>query len=247
MSETPRLVQVKNISFKSGKVSILENITFNIKYGSFVAVIGPNGAGKSTLIKIMLGLLKQTEGEVLYEGLTPEFVNRNRHLLGYVPQNFSLDRTLPITLDEFFRFTCKIKKDAEFDATLKMLNLFHLKNNMMGNLSGGEIQRALIAYNLIHNHEIIFLDEPTSAIDIEGETLIYSLLKDINERLGKTVIIISHDIDTVLKNVDTVICLNKTLHCIGCPHEIVSGGLINELFESKRGFYKHGSCNHDHK
>ncbi len=244
MQDKTKKIQVQNISYKSGGVSILEDITFDMNYGSFASIIGPNGAGKSTLIKIMLGLLKQTSGEIFYEGRTPSTVNRKHHLLGYVPQYFQFDRTLPITLEEFFRFTCHISDDNHFNDILNTLNILKLKNHLLGKLSGGELQRTLIAYNLLHNHQIIFLDEPTSAIDMEGENLIYSILKEVNEKYNKTIIIVSHDIETILDNVDTIICLNKTLHCIGGPEALVSNGAIASLFEKKKSLYVHKGCKH---
>jgi len=245
MKSTIKTIEVKDLSFKAGEVSVLENISFSLNYGTITAIIGPNGAGKSTLVKIMLGLLNPTGGGVYYDGVTPGRVSGEMNLLGYVPQNFTFDRTFPMTVEEFFRLTCKMPDGGRFDEALSSLGLVKLKNRVMGALSGGEIQRLLIAYNLIHGHEIIFLDEPTSAIDIEGESMVYSIIRDLKEKFKKTVIIISHDIETVLKNVDTVICLNKTLHCIGCPHEIVTDTMIKQLFDGAKGLYRHGGCRHD--
>lgn len=245
MKSTSKTIEVRNLSFRAGEVSVLESIDFSLAYGTITAVIGPNGAGKSTLARIMLGLLKPTGGGVYYDGVPPERVPPEANLLGYVPQNFSFDRTLPMTVEEFFRLTCDARPGGRLDEALAALGLTGLKKRLMGALSGGEIQRVLIAYNLLHGHEIIFLDEPTSAIDIEGEHMVYSIIRDLKEKFKKTVIIISHDIETVLKNVDTVICLNRTLHCIGCPHEIVTDAMIKQLFNGTRGLYRHGGCRHD--
>jgi len=237
-------ILVKNVSYNAGGVEILKDISFELQNGSFTAIVGPNGAGKSTLIKIMLGLLRPTCGNVLYDGVSVDIVNSKRQWLGYVAQNFAFDRSLPMTLDEFFTLSCDISDNVKYNRSLEALNIAHLKNRMMGGFSGGEIQRVMIAYNLFCGRRAIFLDEPTSAIDIEGESLIYSNLREINAKYETNIIIISHDIDTVLKNVDTVICLNKTLHCIGGACEILEGGKIQEFFDGHRGLYRHGGCKH---
>jgi len=242
-------IEVKNVSFNAGGIEILKNINFSLKPSSFTAIIGPNGAGKSTLIKIMLGLLDtgKNTGKVLYDGIEVSEVNKKFGWLGYVPQNYTFDRSIPITLDEFFKITCPVKNDEKYDTVLNSLNLYKLKKYIMGGLSGGEIQRAMIAYNLFHDKRVLFLDEPTSAIDIEGETLVYSILNNLNKTYKKNIIIISHDIETVLKNVDTVICLNKTIHCIGGACDILKGDMIQNFFESHRGLYKHHErCRHYH-
>jgi len=241
-------IEVKGVSCKIGEVEILKDINFKLESGSFSAIVGPNGAGKSTLIKIMLGLLKPDgqKGEVLYDGVGVGEVNKNRRWLGYVPQNYSFDRSVPITLDEFFKITCPVKDGDGYDRTLESLNLLKLKKHTMGGLSGGEIQRSLIAYNLFHDKRVLFLDEPTSAIDMEGESLVYSILHNLNKSRGINIIIISHDIDAVLKNVDTVICLNKTIHCMGGACEILEGNLLQKFFEGHRGLYQHGGCHHHH-
>jgi len=242
-------IEVKDVSCKIGEIEILKDINFSLEPGSFSAIIGPNGAGKSTLIKIMLGLLKSdcATGKILYDGIEVDEVNKSRHWLGYVPQNYSFDRSVPITVDEFFKITCAVKDGDKYDEILNSLNLLKLKKHIMGGLSGGEIQRALIAYNLFHRKKVLFLDEPTSAIDIEGEALVYSILNNLNKVSKINIIIISHDIDAVLKNVDTVICLNKTIHCVGGSCDILDGNMIQQFFNGHRGLYKHhGGCRHRH-
>lgn len=241
-------IEVRKVSCRIGEVDILRDINFSLESGSFTAIVGPNGAGKSTLIKIMLGLLKPDgrDAGVLYGGVPVEEVNASRHWLGYVPQNYSFDRSVPVTLDEFFRITCPKADGDGYDEILGSLDLLKLKKHSMGGLSGGEIQRALIAYNLFHDKKVLFLDEPTSAIDIEGESLVYSILHALNKQRKMNIIIISHDVDAVLKNVDTVICLNKTIHCIGGACEILEGDMLRNFFEGHRGLYVHGGCHHLH-
>ncbi len=239
-------INVSGVSCRIGEVEILKDINFRLESGSFTAIVGPNGAGKSTLVKIMLGLLKPdgTAAKILYDGVEVAEVNKNRHWLGYVPQNYAFDRSVPITLDEFFKITCRVEEGDKYNSVLESLKLFKLKKHIMGGLSGGEIQRALIAYNLFHDKRVLFLDEPTSAIDIEGETLVYSILNNLNKERKINIIIISHDIDAVLKNVDTVVCLNKTIHCMGGACEILEGSMIQKFFEGHRGLYQHGGCHH---
>ena len=199
------MITLKNVTFKYKNEIILDNINLEINENDYIAIIGPNGGGKTTLIKLILGLLKPTSGEIIL----------NTKKIGYVPQytNFSLD--IPITILDVvlqgrlskykFFYTKEDKEIAK--QKLKLVNMLEYKDKKISNLSGGERQRVLIARALASNPDVLILDEPTSAIDIKGQKEIYKILKE----LKMTKIIISHDINILLEGVNKVAFVSKTL------------------------------------
>ena len=199
------MITLKNVTFKYKNEIILDNINLEIEKNDYIAIIGPNGGGKTTLIKLILGLLKPTSGEIIL----------NTKKIGYVPQytNFSLD--IPITIFDVvlqgrlskykFFYTKEDKEIAK--QKLKLVNMLEYKDKKISNLSGGERQRVLIARALASNPDVLILDEPTSAIDIKGQKEIYKILKE----LKMTKIIISHDINILLEGVNKVAFVSKTL------------------------------------
>ena len=205
-----KAVEVKNLYFKYEKEWVLENINFDLNDKEFLAIIGPNGGGKTTLLKLLLGFLSPTKGEIKIYGKNPK---ENRILIGYVPQhtNFSLD--LPITVFDIVMqgrlkkgkfFYNKLDKEKAKEI-LKNLKIEKLKNKKIKDLSGGERQKVLIARALVSEPKIIIMDEPTSAIDIKGQKEILDLI----ENLKITRIVVSHDIKILLRNVDKIAYINK--------------------------------------
>jgi len=199
------MITIKNLTFKYGNEIILDNINLEIKKGDYIALIGPNGGGKTTLIKLILGLLKPTSGEIILK----------TKKIGYVPQytNFSLDipiRVIDVILQgrlSKFKFFYNKKDRKIAQEKLKLVNMEKFANKKISDLSGGQRQRVLIARALVSEPEILILDEPTSAIDIKGQKEIYKILKE----LDITKIIISHDINILLEGVNKVAFISKTL------------------------------------
>ena len=199
------ILKIKNLSFKYRNELILDSVNLEIDRGDYLVLIGPNGGGKTTLIKLILGVLKPTKGEI----------QLNCKRVGYVPQytNFSLDipiRVIDVVLQgrlsKFKFFYNKIDKQIAFDK-LKLVGMEQFLNKKVSDLSGGERQRILIARALVSEPDILILDEPTSAIDIKGQKEIYKILKN----LEITKIIISHDINILLEGVNKVAFVSKTL------------------------------------
>ena len=205
-----KAVEVKNLYFKYEKEWVLENINFSLEDKKFMAIIGPNGGGKTTLLKLLLGFLTPTKGEIkIYEKHPKE----NREIIGYVPQhtNFSLD--LPITVFDII-LQGRLKKGKFFynnldkekaKEVLQTLNIFSLKNKKIKDLSGGERQKVLIARALVSEPKILIMDEPTSAIDPKGQKEILDLI----ESFDVTRIVVSHDIKILLRNVDKIAYIHK--------------------------------------
>ena len=203
-------VEVKHLYFKYENEWVLEDISFTLKDKEFLAIIGPNGGGKTTLLKILLGFLKPSKGEVLIYSKPPK---KAREIIGYVPQhtNFSLD--IPITVfDIVLQGRLKKKKffyskedKSKAEEIMDKLGILEFKNRKIKDLSGGQRQKVLIARALVSEPKIILMDEPTSAIDPTGQKEILDLI----ETLDMTRIVVSHDIKILLRNVDKIAFIHK--------------------------------------
>jgi len=205
-------IRVENVSFKYKNDLVLENAHFHIEKGSFTCFVGPNGGGKSTLAKLILGLLKPTEGYITIFGETPV---KARGSVGYVPQYSNFDLDFPINVMDVvlmgvltagMLFYKPKHRKAALEA-LKSVELEGFENRHFSELSGGQRQRVLIARAIISNPKVLILDEPTSNIDTATENRLYELLFKLNKT--KTIILISHDLTFVSDNVKKVICVNK--------------------------------------
>lgn len=234
-------LEVKNLSAKYNENNALKGVSFSVDEGDSLAVIGPNGAGKTTLLKSLLGSMDY-EGEIIWH---------KKPRIGYVPQRFDFDRTIPLTVKEFFLLS-RSDKDfwfpsqqalSEIGQALNHVNAYKLIDRRIGELSSGEFQRVLIAHAIFGNPNILFFDEPTTGIDIEGEITIYSLLKHLAKELSLTLVLISHDLNIVFEYANKVVCLNKKMLCVGSPAHILTPEHLAELYGGTVGFYKH---DHEH-
>ena len=227
------VVEFNNVSFAYDQTMALENINFSIMEEEFFGLIGPNAGGKSTLLKIMLGMLQPDQGQVEVFVKPPTEV---RSLIGYVPQFPSYRRDFPICVEDVVLMgrlgvSSGIGSYSQQDrdrtqSAIQALELEGIAKNQVSTLSGGQIQRMLIARALASDPKILILDEPTANIDIKAEEDIFALLKKYNERM--TIIVVSHDIGFISGYVNRVGCLNRTLVC----HDTgdISGKTIEELY-----------------
>lgn len=228
-----KVIEIKNVYYRYREPLVLEDITLDIMAGEFIGVVGPNGSGKSTLLKLMLGLLKPVKGTVKVKGKSPA---KGRSAIGYVPQYANFEKNFPITvLDTVLlgrvtrrsSFVGYSDKDIQMaERVLRETEVQELKDRIINTLSGGQLQRVLIARALISSPDILMLDEPTSNVDSRMEEDIFDLLKKLNKK--STIIVVSHDIGFISEYVTRVACLNRTLIC----HETaaISGKTIEELY-----------------
>ena len=227
------VIRCKELSFSYGQAQVLERINLDIYEDEFFGLIGPNAGGKSTLLRLMLGILSPHEGGVSILGRPPGEV---RSLIGYVPQFPTFRRDFPITLGDVVVMGrlgvssmvggySKSDRESANNAMLA-LELEDIRDRQVSSLSGGQVQRMLIARALASEPEILILDEPTANIDIKIEEDIFALLKKYKEHM--TIIVVSHDIGFISSYVDRVGCLNRTLVC----HETgeITGRTIEELY-----------------
>ncbi len=226
-------VEINNVSVNYNGVSILENISANIPGGSLTAVLGPNGGGKTTLLKCLLNSIKYS-GKIVYKSLKQEKIK-----IGYVPQKVETDRNIPVTVLEYlvsgfqtlpvvFGVFSKHKKEAE--EALNMTGGLKLINKQLGKLSGGEMQRVLLALALMQKPNMLVLDEPSSGIDMSGEALFCGLISSLKKRLDITVIMVTHDIEVARAHSDNILLLKKTVRGSGSPSEMLKDQKLKELF-----------------
>ena len=233
------LARLENVSLKVGNKQILSSISLPLHDDCITTLIGPNGAGKSTLVKILLGLVKPTSGTIWREpGLR----------IGYMPQKIQIDRTLPLNVKHFLQ-TPHGYPLHEIEAALKDVGASHLLNYSIHDLSGGEMQRVLLARALLRQPDLLVLDEPVQGVDVNGQTELYSLITEIRKRRRCGVLMISHDLHLVMASTDHVICLNTHVCCSGHPEAVSADPAYIELFGASHAatlaLYNHHH-NHSH-
>ena len=235
-SENSTLVKLNNAGFKQNDKWLVEGVSLTVEKGQIVTLIGPHGSGKSTTAKIALGIYKNIEGSV------EKYTNK----VGYVPQKISIDWTLPLRVYDFMLLTENIKEEA-IDEALTLTGVIHLKNKNLGNLSGGEFQRVLIARAISKKPELLVLDEPVQGVDYTGEIALYELIKRISDTLNCGILLISHDLHTVMTATDHVVCLNGHVCCSGSPMDVAKNNEYKTLFGEQASqilsVYEH---KHDH-
>lgn len=233
-----KIIKVSGLTVSYEGQTVLSNLSFDVQKGSILAVIGPNGSGKTTLLKAILGLIPRDEGEIL---VFSQPVQEARQRIGYIPQRFSFDKTFPVTIREFLSLSLFKKENQEKKVaySLKEVGMQKWGKNLLGELSGGQLQRVLIARAILNEPELLFLDEPAAGIDIGGEKSLYELIRHLNEVHNVTVVMVSHEIDIVMKFATEVICLNKKLICQGIPHKALNQETLTKLYGQEAGVYEH--------
>ncbi|HTX87118.1 MAG TPA: metal ABC transporter ATP-binding protein [Candidatus Nanoarchaeia archaeon] len=225
------IIEVKNISFAYGDEEVLRDISIDVHQGDYLGFVGPNGAGKTTLMKIILGLLAPKTGSIKLFGQDIQNF-KDWQKISYVPQGVNnFDNNFPATVLEivlmgrygrrglFKNINAGDKKIAE--QAISQVGLSAFKNRLIGDLSGGQKQRAFIARALAAEPEVIFLDEPTAGVDQKSQDKFYALLKKMNEELGITLVLISHDVERLLKEAMHIACIDHTLTCHASPEEFL--------------------------
>jgi zinc transport system ATP-binding protein len=217
-------IVAENLSVSFEQTKVLQDVSFTITQGEFVGIFGPNGGGKTTLLRLLLGFSKPTNGKVSILGHNPKQV---RTRVGYVPQINKLDKNFPITVIDVVLMgclsLCNIFGQLPHSAREKALHALEkvgLKDQIhrpFGTLSGGQAQRALIARAIVNDPEILFLDEPTASVDPSAEEAILKLLLELK---GKTTILmVTHDLQTIVQNVEKLLCVHRHVHCLH-PNEV---------------------------
>ena len=247
MPESP-LVEVRDVTFGYGREVVLDHVRLDIQGNDFLAIIGPNGGGKTTLLKVMLGLLRPWSGEVVWRlpsGGDP------RGRVGYVPQFSTFDKDFPLRIQDMVLMGRLGRRSllrpygredrAAADRVLERMALRSVARSHVSEISGGQLQRALIARALVADPEILFLDEPTASIDAESRETLRDLLVDLNRSIP--VVVVTHDVTSLASMVRRIACINRKLfyhgdpelslevmeEVYGCPVELVTHGVPHRV------------------
>ncbi len=222
---------------RSGR-TILEGIDLDIGKGEIVTLIGPNGAGKTTLVRVLLGLTPPDRGEIQR---SPDLT------IGYVPQRFDIDRAIPITVARFLALGGSGRPERA-RAVLAEVGASRVLEQQIASLSGGELQRVLLARALLRDPNLLVLDEPVRGVDYAGEAELYTLIGRLRTARGLSVLLVSHDLHIVMAQSDRVVCINRHVCCSGVPETVAKDPSYARLFgaHAARAFaiYSH---QHDHR
>lgn len=253
------VLTINQLSVRRGQRAVLQDVSFRIEAGTDVAIIGPNGAGKSTLVQAILGILPCETGAVNLLGQSMRARGRTavgqaaaavRQQVAYLPQNFLVDRRIPITVSELVAlgwdklgFTwpwsqAQVRRQAVRTA-LERVSAGHLARKFISELSGGETKRVLLAYCLVRSRQLLILDEAPAGLDVRGEADFYQLLYELKAEQGWTILQISHDLDMVRKHCDHVICLNRRVLCEGEPEMALKPENLSAAYGSEFVRYRH--------
>jgi zinc transport system ATP-binding protein len=236
---TSTLLNAQDISLAIDGKQILQNINLQIDENQIVTLIGPNGAGKTSLVKIVLSLTKPSAGSVSL---------RKKLRVGYMPQRLHVDNSMPISVQKFLQLAVRAKPEL-IEQALSEVKASQLLHSQIHSLSGGELQRVLLARALIQEPELLVLDEPVQGVDINGQAELYALISSIRDKHQCGILMVSHDLHLVMSATDEVICLNQHVCCHGHPEQVSNDPAYLELFGKQQAaslaVYAHHH-NHSH-
>ena len=231
------LIRLHAVTVQFAGQAVLEGVNLDLQAGEIVTLIGPNGAGKTTLVRVVLGLLRPSQGSVW---------RQSRLRIGYMPQKLSVEATLPLSVLRFLRLVAGVGR-AEAEAALAEVGAEQVLNSPLQAISGGELQRVLLARALLRKPQLLVLDEPVQGVDVAGQAELYRLIGRLRERYGCGVLMVSHDLHLVMSATDQVICLNRHICCSGHPEQVGADPAFHALFgQDARSLavYQH---HHDHQ
>lgn len=235
-SDPELLLEATGISLQLSGHQILDNVDISVKSGEIVTLIGPNGSGKTTFVRLLLGILQADQGELyIRPGLR----------VGYMPQRLQVDNVLPLTVKRFIQMAGGVS-DAQLHIVVEQVGVSLLLDSPIQSVSGGELQRVLLARALLRKPDLLVLDEPAQGVDINGQQQLYQLIAEIRDQYGCGVLMISHDLHLVMEATDHVLCLNTHICCTGRPEAVSKHPEYLKLFgDSLEGIavYTH---HHDH-
>jgi len=210
MDKTTPLLALENITVVRNGTRILDSVDMTVAPGEIVTLVGQNGAGKSTLIKVALGLVKPDSGTV----------TRHAELrIGYQPQRLTMDRGLPLSVRRFLALTHRAP-EARLRKVLEQVQMLPRIDSSIHALSGGELQRVMLARAILREPNLLVMDEPTQNVDVSGSIDIYRIIADLRRETGCGILLVSHDLNIVMAATDRVYCLNSHVCCSGLPADV---------------------------
>ncbi len=231
------IAKLENIGLIINRQTILKDINLELKKGTITTLIGPNGGGKTSIARILLGLLKPSKGKV---SKTPSIK------IGYMPQKIEIEKTIPLTAFDFIQLNFKKEYSEYLNQLASRLNVANLLDKQIQDLSGGQLQKILFLYAICQKPDLLVLDEPTQYMDINTSEDFYQIIEEIRKENNCAILLISHDLHTVMQQTDTVFCVNNHICCHGSPESINQHPEYISLFGDKGNLaiYQH---HHDHK
>ena len=230
------LVEISDLRVHLGGTLVLHDLSLSLDAGRITTLIGPNGAGKTTLVKVILGLIPHQSGTV---------VRKKGLRVGYMPQKIHIDATLPLSVQRFLALSIS-QGGLSIEEALKMVEATSLLKRPLSGLSGGELQRVLLAKAIMRRPDLLVLDEPVQGVDLPGQGVLYALIMGIKRRFRCGVLIISHDLHLVLGASDHVICLNHHICCAGTPKSVAEDPYYRHLFGDMKSPFGLVPYTHDH-
>jgi zinc transport system ATP-binding protein len=234
------LLECRHVGKAFNGRTILHDISFAVEEGTIVTIIGPNGSGKTTLARIILGLEPAGKGSIWRcEGLT----------VGYMPQKLVIDPVLPLTVERFLSLSTKERNEEKYRQILRETGILHLLTSQMHSISGGELQRVMLAQVLLLHPQLLVLDEPVQGVDVQGQAEFYQLIEQLRKRYNISILMISHDLHMVMRTTDHVVCINHHICCEGTAEDVSKHDAYLALFGASAahaiGVYTHHH-NHSH-
>lgn len=232
------LIEARGLRVGFGATVVLDDVDLDVARGQVVTLVGPNGAGKTTLLKVVLGLVRPQAGTVWRPaGLR----------IGYVPQKLTIDPTLPLTVRRFLALALPRGGHADLDAALRSVKAAHVADRQVRDVSGGELQRVMLARAMLRRPELLVLDEPVGNVDVAGQAELYEAIGRMRGDSGCGVLMVSHDLHLVMAATDHVVCLNRHVCCAGSPHAVsrdpAYAALFGDRVAASLAVYAH---HHDH-
>ncbi len=231
-------VEVRELGVVLGGQPVLQGVNLSVPVGQLVALIGPNGSGKTTLLRSLVGLQKPSSGEIELFG--QKRLSAALPRIGYVPQRFNLEGNFILSVREFLALRLRETHhwfwqshqqiDARIRASLAEIGVEALLDRPLGKLSGGQLQRVLIAFSLLRKPDLLLLDEPTAGVDSPGEQTFYDLIAEIQQRHRLTVILVSHDLSMVYRHASWVYALNRVICCEGSPQQVMNAESLKQAY-----------------
>ena len=228
----PNALEVEDLTVSFGASTVLSGLSFAVQAGTSLAVIGPNGSGKTVLFKALVGSIAH-RGQIRWAAGTR---------IGYVPQRLEVDHDLPITGVDLLLAKSAVTKDpAHLTEALQSVGLEGQAHKRIGELSGGQMQRLLVALALVGRPSVLLLDEPLAGVDQPGQERLNDLVRRVQERNLLTVLLISHDLSVVYEHATNVLCLTRERPCFGPPRTILTPELLHQVYGTSLGYHVHSA------
>ncbi|WP_168464620.1 metal ABC transporter ATP-binding protein [Wolbachia endosymbiont of Ctenocephalides felis wCfeT] len=220
------ILNIENFALSYDNKKVLDDINISVEKGDVVTILGPNGGGKTSIVKAIAGINKKYTGSV-------KFADNIK--ISYMPQNFSISNLIPITVEYFLlnSFSKELKKDQSIiQEVIELVGIGNILKNQVLEISAGQTQLLLLARCLIAEPDLIILDEPVSAMDINARTKFYNIIAEIAKKRSVSILMTSHDLSSVVPCSDYIVCINNTVYCQGKPDEILKNKTLSEIFSS---------------